>query len=74
MEVTLALLLGPPPIVFPPQSAMCVHVYICICDFSLDCFVFCRWVPEMFKANWRRAWSTPPRRGVTGITAFKAFI
>lgn len=37
-EVTLALLLGPPHLVFPPQLAMCVHVYICICDFSLGLF------------------------------------
>lgn len=38
MEVTRALLLGPPHLVFPPQPAMCVHVYICICDlFGLFC-------------------------------------
>lgn len=53
--ITLALLRGSTPLVFPPQSAMLVHVYICICDFG---FMFCRWVPEMFKASWGGAWPT----------------
>lgn len=35
MVITLALLLGPTPLVFPLQLATRVHVYICICDFSL---------------------------------------
>lgn len=39
-----------------PQSATCMHVYICICDFSLSLFcVFVEGVPEMFQASWGRA-------------------